>query len=274
MARRLIGAGGSLVALGNAAACGTKTARLPPPWHARLARLEPRVHARTLPRATSSLVCVTLLSPDARVFIRNTGSLLSLLRVDLNYTGASGRSRTATVGLVAGGSSWSLSLPVLFLLDSITPIVGSGVRPGPASHSLRPVRPASGRSTTSTSTRSSTTSTALADREPDREARGPSRESGPLRSSQPYGGSIGKDRSLLEPSSASTSGARPASTCVNLRHRVTRRRKAPVLCTLTPSRRAKGGETFLRSTARAYPPPPDRCRGASRTRSYSPIEHS
>jgi hypothetical protein len=76
--------------------------------------------------ATSSLVCVTLLSPDARVFIRNTGSLLSLLRVDLNYTDASGRSRTATVGLLAGGSSWSLSLPVLFLLDSITPIVGSG----------------------------------------------------------------------------------------------------------------------------------------------------
>jgi hypothetical protein len=76
--------------------------------------------------ATSSSVCVTLLSPDARVFVRNTGSLLSLLRVDLNYTDANGRSQTATVGLLPGGSSWSLSLPVLFLLGSIKPIVGSG----------------------------------------------------------------------------------------------------------------------------------------------------
>jgi hypothetical protein len=76
--------------------------------------------------ATSSSVCVTLLSPDARAFVRNTGSLLSLLRVDLNYTDVNGKSRTATVALLPGSSSWSLSLPVLFLLDSITPIVGSG----------------------------------------------------------------------------------------------------------------------------------------------------
>jgi hypothetical protein len=47
--------------------------------------------------------------------VQNAGSLLSTLRVDMNYTNLVGRPSTTTVGLVIGGSRWSLSLPVLFL---------------------------------------------------------------------------------------------------------------------------------------------------------------
>jgi hypothetical protein len=74
--------------------------------------------------ATSPSVCVSLLSPDARLFVRNTGSVLSLLRVDLNYTDASGQPKTALVGVLPGLSAWTPSLPVLFLTGSILPIVG------------------------------------------------------------------------------------------------------------------------------------------------------
>jgi hypothetical protein len=75
--------------------------------------------------ATSPSVCVSLLNPDARLFVRNTGSALSLLRVGLNYTDASGRARTALVGLLPGLGVWTPSLPILFITGSILPIVGA-----------------------------------------------------------------------------------------------------------------------------------------------------
>jgi hypothetical protein len=68
---------------------------------------------------TSPSVCVTLTSPDLRLFVQNTGSLLSTLRVDVNYTNLLGRPATSPVGLLIGGSKWSPSLPVLFLLNIV-----------------------------------------------------------------------------------------------------------------------------------------------------------
>jgi hypothetical protein len=72
---------------------------------------------------TSPAVCVTLLSPDLRFFVRNTGSAGSLLRVDLNYTNLLGKQATATIGLLAGGQKWTPTLPLLFLLNTL-PQVG------------------------------------------------------------------------------------------------------------------------------------------------------
>jgi hypothetical protein len=76
--------------------------------------------------ATTPAVCVSLDSPDLRLFVRNTGSLLSLLKVELDYTGLDGKPKTATVALVAGGKAWAPSLPLPFLLSSVLPIVGDG----------------------------------------------------------------------------------------------------------------------------------------------------
>jgi hypothetical protein len=68
---------------------------------------------------TSPLVCVTLDSPDLRLFVRNTGLPLSLLRVDMTYTNLLGQEATSPVGLLPAGRAWAPSLPVLFLLDVV-----------------------------------------------------------------------------------------------------------------------------------------------------------
>jgi hypothetical protein len=83
-------------------------------------------HSLALPTgssATSPQVCVTLFSPDARFFVRNTGSPLSLLRVDLHYTDLLGQPATAPVGLLAAGQTWAPTLPLIFLLNTL-PQVG------------------------------------------------------------------------------------------------------------------------------------------------------
>jgi hypothetical protein len=83
-------------------------------------------HALSLPQGssvTSPSICVRLDSPDLRLFVRNTGSLLSLLRVDLTFTNPFGRPITIPVALLPAGSVWSPSLPVLFLED-VVPLVG------------------------------------------------------------------------------------------------------------------------------------------------------
>jgi hypothetical protein len=66
---------------------------------------------------TTPAMCVSLDSPDFRLFVRNTGSLLSLMTVAVNYTDASGRKRSLPLVPLAAGSSWSLSLPELMLAN-------------------------------------------------------------------------------------------------------------------------------------------------------------
>lgn len=68
-------------------------------------------------KVTSPQVCVSLLSPDIRLFVQNTGSLLSLMNVSVNYTDASGKARTLGLLPLLGTSSWAPSLPTLFLAN-------------------------------------------------------------------------------------------------------------------------------------------------------------
>jgi hypothetical protein len=77
--------------------------------------------------ATSPSTCIGTLSPTARLFVRNTGSLLSTLRVDVLYTTALGIRSSAPVGLVIGSGSWQPTLP-LPLLANVTglPVLSAG----------------------------------------------------------------------------------------------------------------------------------------------------
>jgi hypothetical protein len=84
------------------------------------------VHAKTdksslsLPSGssiTSPSICVTLDTPDLRLFVLNTGSATALLNVVMTYTDNSGKPHTATVAQLTGGSTWSPSIPVLFLAN-------------------------------------------------------------------------------------------------------------------------------------------------------------
>ena len=79
-------------------------------------------HSLALPpgsSVTSPPICVSLLSPDLRFFARNTGSILSALRVDVNYTNLLGQPATAPVGLLLAGQKWSPTLPLLFLQNTL-----------------------------------------------------------------------------------------------------------------------------------------------------------
>lgn len=73
--------------------------------------------------ATTPPICVSVFSPDLRLFVQNGGWRWAALRVSVNYTDQWGNARTAPVGWLFGGSSWSLS-PRLFFIDYIAPAVG------------------------------------------------------------------------------------------------------------------------------------------------------
>ena len=73
--------------------------------------------------ATSPQMCVTIHTPNIRLFLRNTGPSWSRLQVTLNYTDKYGAPRTKQVASLSGGSSWSVSPQILFV-NSIAPIVG------------------------------------------------------------------------------------------------------------------------------------------------------
>jgi hypothetical protein len=71
--------------------------------------------------ATTSTLCTTATSPTLRFVARNSGSLLSTLKVEVLYTDLLGQPRALTVGLLLNGSSWQPTLPVLFLANLLSP---------------------------------------------------------------------------------------------------------------------------------------------------------
>ena len=74
--------------------------------------------------ATTPTMCISLDSPDFRVFVQNTGSLLTLMNVTVNYTDAAGKSHSLLLVPMPGLAKWSLSLPEL-ILANITSILSS-----------------------------------------------------------------------------------------------------------------------------------------------------
>jgi len=73
--------------------------------------------------ATSPKICVTIHSPNIRLFALNGGSSRSMLQVSLNYTDKRGLPRSAYIAVLRGASAWALSPQILFL-RYISPVVG------------------------------------------------------------------------------------------------------------------------------------------------------
>ena len=71
--------------------------------------------------ATTSSMCVDAASPDLRLFVRNSGSLLSTLKVDVLYTDALEQSRALTVAVLVAGSTWQPTLPIPVLANLTAP---------------------------------------------------------------------------------------------------------------------------------------------------------
>ena len=80
--------------------------------------------------ATSPAFCVGLEHPTARVFAKRVGgSLLSTLRVDVQFEDALGKTHFLPIGLVAlNGSSWQPSLPML-MVANLLPLLPGGHTP-------------------------------------------------------------------------------------------------------------------------------------------------
>src|SRR4029077_15106302 len=73
--------------------------------------------------ATSPQICVTIHSPNIRLFARNAGSAASMLLVSVNYTDKGGVARTARIAARRGSATWTLSAQIMFL-KYIAPAVG------------------------------------------------------------------------------------------------------------------------------------------------------
>jgi len=73
--------------------------------------------------ATSPPLCITLLHPTLRLFAANSGSSLSLLKVEA-ITNIGGAQIALPIGLLAGGA-WQPTLPLAFLTNLTSPIAGT-----------------------------------------------------------------------------------------------------------------------------------------------------
>jgi hypothetical protein len=73
--------------------------------------------------ATSPVFCVGLEHPTVRFFAKRTGgSLLSTLRVDVQFEDAAGGQHSLPTGVVVGGGNWAPSLPMV-LLANLLPLL-------------------------------------------------------------------------------------------------------------------------------------------------------
>jgi hypothetical protein len=77
--------------------------------------------------ATTSSVCVGMLYPTTRLFIRNTSALTSTLRIDVLYTDPLGIQQLVPIAMVAGTQTWQPTLPLLLLANvTALPLLSNG----------------------------------------------------------------------------------------------------------------------------------------------------
>jgi hypothetical protein len=79
-------------------------------------------HSLALPSgssATTPASCTSIYHPTVRLFVRNTGSAGSVLRVQALYPGLLGDVNTATVGYVQGSSAWAPTGAMTLLLNNL-----------------------------------------------------------------------------------------------------------------------------------------------------------
>jgi hypothetical protein len=75
--------------------------------------------------ATSSTICVGPEHPDLRFFVRNTGSILSTLKVEVLSEDAAGNVRSLPIGLAAGTRAWAPTLPMPLVVNLLPLLPGS-----------------------------------------------------------------------------------------------------------------------------------------------------
>jgi hypothetical protein len=77
--------------------------------------------------ATTGQVCVGLLDPTLRLFVANSGSATSTLKVEVLYTNLLGGSSRSTVAVLGGARQWQPTLPLPFLANlGALPLVTTG----------------------------------------------------------------------------------------------------------------------------------------------------
>ena len=69
--------------------------------------------------ATSPASCTSIYQPTLRLFVRNTGSASSRLKVQALYPGLLGSVQTTTLGQLSGTSSWAPSPAMSLLLNNL-----------------------------------------------------------------------------------------------------------------------------------------------------------
>jgi hypothetical protein len=69
--------------------------------------------------ATTPSICIGTLSPAARLFVRNPGSPLSTLRVEVLYTTVLGIRASAPVAAIGASASWQPTLPLPVLANAL-----------------------------------------------------------------------------------------------------------------------------------------------------------
>jgi hypothetical protein len=84
-------------------------------------------HSLKLPSgssAKSATMCVGLEHPTLRLFARNTGSPLSTLKVAVHFEDAAGNVHSLPIGVVAAGSSWQPTQPMLVTANLLALLPG------------------------------------------------------------------------------------------------------------------------------------------------------
>jgi len=74
--------------------------------------------------ATTAPMCVGLEHPTLRLFVRNRGSMLSSLRVEVLFEDATGQSHAVPIGDVFGSSAWRPTPPLVVVANLLS------LRPG------------------------------------------------------------------------------------------------------------------------------------------------
>jgi hypothetical protein len=85
-------------------------------------------HALQIPAgssATTPVFCVGIEHPTARFFAKRTGgTLLSTLRVDVQFSGLLGQDVSLPIGLVVAGNQWAPTLPMLMVANLLPLLPG------------------------------------------------------------------------------------------------------------------------------------------------------
>jgi hypothetical protein len=74
--------------------------------------------------ATSPAMCVSLMHPTLRFLARNAGDATGALAVEVLFEDLAGRTQSLPIGVVAGGSGWSPTVPMPILANLLALLPG------------------------------------------------------------------------------------------------------------------------------------------------------